>query len=108
MQRGLSAFKTLGIAEGPNCEIEGRVMRLSQRPADARRALGEGLRLAAAFPLEAGRLHAELALTEQGEGNTARARASAGQAIGLFTACEAPLLAQAVAEAFGLAAETSG
>lgn len=108
LQRGLSAFKALGIAEGPNCEIEGRVMRLLQRPADARRALGEGLRLAAAFPLEAGRLHAERALTEQGEGETERALASAGQAIGLFLACEAPLLAQAVAEAFGLTVVAPG
>jgi tetratricopeptide (TPR) repeat protein len=108
LQRGLSMFGALGIAEGPNCEIEGRVMRLSQRPADARRALGEGLRLAAAFPLERGRLHVELALTEQGDGEAERAQASARQAIKLFLVCEAPLLAQAVADAFGLPAAADG
>jgi len=104
LQQGLSAFKALGIAEGPNGKIEGCVMRLPRRPADACRALGEGLRLAAAFPLKAGRLQAQLALTEQGDGETERAQASARQAVELFLACEAPLLAHAVSDAFGLPA----
>jgi len=102
LHRGLAGFKALGIEEGPSCEIEGRVMRLLQRPADACRALAEGLRLSAAFPLELGRLHAELALTGRDSGEAERAEASARQAIGLFLACEAPLLAQAVAESFAL------
>ena len=102
LQRGLAAFQALGIAEGPNCETEGRVLRLSQRPADARRALAEGLRRSAAFPLERGRLHAELALTERDAGGAGRAQASALQAFDLFLACEAPLLAHAVAYAFAL------
>lgn len=84
LQRGLAAFKALGIAEGPNCEIEGRVLRLSRRPADARRALAEGLRRSAAFPLERGRLHAELALTERDAGDAERAQASANHAFDLF------------------------
>lgn len=102
LERGLAAFTALGISEGPNCEIEGRVMRLLQRPVEARRALAEGLRLSAAFPLELGRLHAELALAERDEGEADCAQASARQAIGLFLACDALRLAEAVAEAFAL------
>ena len=100
LRRGLAGFKALGIEEGPICEIEGRVMRLLRRPVDARRALAEGLRLSAAFPLERGRLHTELALTERDDAEPDLAAASARQAIALFLACDAPRLAEAVAARF--------
>jgi len=98
----LDAFAALGIEEGLNREFEGRVLRLLQRPGESMRALQEGLRISAAFPLQRGRLHAELARTHQMLGDDREAAVSAGQAADLFRACGAPRLAEAVRRDFGL------
>lgn len=106
LQLGLAGFATLGIKEGPNCEIAGRVMRLLQRLDDSRRVLAEGLHFSAAYPLELGRLHTEIARSERASGAHHLAEAAALLAVSLFRACAAPRLAEAVRAEFELAQST--
>jgi tetratricopeptide (TPR) repeat protein len=98
----LDAFAALGIEEGLNHEFEGRVLRLLQRHGESLRVLQNGIRISAAFPLQRGRLHAELALTHRLLGDDHEARVSAAQAADLFRACGAPRLAGAVDRDFAL------
>ena len=81
---GKAAFARLGIEEGFNREFEGRVLRLIGRADDARSALEEGLRLAAAFPVEAAWIEHELVLTQQARGDRGGALAAARRAIERF------------------------
>ena len=81
---GKAAFARLGIEEGFNREFEGRVLRLIGRPDDAGTALEEGLRLAAAFPVEAAWIEHELVLTHQARGDRSGALAAARRAIERF------------------------
>jgi hypothetical protein len=60
------------------------VLRLIGRPDDARIALEEGLRLAAAFPVEAAWIEHELVLTHQARGDRSAALAAARRAIERF------------------------
>ena len=92
---GKAAFARLAIVEGINFEFEGRVLRLLGRLGEAQRALGEGLRVAAAFPVEAGWLQHELVLTHRSRGDAAAARAAANEAIALFERLGAPRMAGA-------------
>lgn len=93
---GKAAFARLGIEEGFNREFEGRVLRLVGRPDDACIALEEGLRLAAAFPVEAAWIEHELVLTHQARGDAPAAHVAARRAIALFERLVAPRMVAAV------------
>lgn len=93
---GKTAFARLGIEEGFNREFEGRVLRLVGRPEDACIALEDGLRLAAAFPVEAAWIEHELVLAHEARGAAPAARAAACRAIALFERLGAPRMVAAL------------
>ena len=90
LAQGKAGFGRLEIEEGFNREFEGRVLRLVGRPDDALAVLADGLRLAAAFPVEAAWLLHERVLAQQARGDAQAARAAADRAIGLFESLGAP------------------
>ena len=96
LAEGKAAFARLGIIEGINFEFEARVLRLLGRVDEAQRAIEDGLRVAATFPVEAAWLQHELVLTQQARGEREAALAAAHDAMALFERLGAPRMVEAV------------
>ena len=89
LNEGRARFAALGIEEGLNEEIAGRVLRMLGDLDAALAALRRGLRWAAEYPLQHAMLRHELALTLKAAGDAAAAEAERGAAVEGFQRCGA-------------------
>ena len=89
LDEGRARFAALGIEEGLNEEIAGRVLRMLGDLDAALAALRRGLRWSAKYPLQHAMLRHQLALTLKAAGDAAAAEAERGAAVEGFQRCGA-------------------
>ena len=93
LKKGLDGFFQLGIEEGLNYEIAGRVSRLLGDLDQSEKFLNKGISISSDFPVYHAALHLEMAKTQKALSKSAEAKKYAEIAKALYQNCEAPLRA---------------